>query len=73
MDRGDIVKLVREVKEKDKKIIEEKKRAISSDYMMAKLDITVIDNYTDTVKTLEKIEKELNELQDRILARNTNK
>lgn len=73
MNRGDIVKLVREVKEKDKKIIEEKKHTISSDYMMAKLDITVIDNYTDTVETLERIEKELNELQDRILARNTNK
>lgn len=66
----EIIKIIKEVKEKDEIKLKERKRNISSDYMLAKLDFTVIDNFTDSIETLRVIINELEELQERIIKRN---
>lgn len=53
-----------------KEIIEERKNNINSNYALAKLDFTVIENFEDSKETLEKILKELEDLQNRIIERN---
>lgn len=70
MEIKDLIKIIKEVKEKDEIKLEERKRNISSDYIMAKLDFTIIDNFADSVETLRVIINELEELQERIIKRN---
>lgn len=73
MEIRDLIKTTKNLIEKDKIKLEERKHNISSDYLLAKLDFVVIENYTDSVETLEKIYNDLEELQNRIIERNRRK
>ena len=53
--------------------LEVHKQCISNLYILAKLDILKIENINDEISTLEGILDDLNELQERIIRRNTEK
>lgn len=70
MECKEMIKIVENaIKEKELKI-KEKKQNINSNYTLAKLDFTVIDNMEDCLKTFNEVLKELNKLQNRIIERN---
>ena len=71
--RTDLRLKITKILKEDKEEIEKRKNNINSNYTLAKLDILAIDNYTDSVETLEKILVELNNLQERITERNVNR
>ena len=50
--------------------LNKRKHNIHKDYLMAKQDFTVIDNYTDCIYVYDKIVEELKNLQERIIKRN---
>lgn len=54
-------------KEKD---LKERKQNINKNYELAKLDFIVIENITDSISTLQSIEADLEDLQNRIRKRN---
>lgn len=60
-------KRIDELKEK----VKEKKNNINSNYTLAKLDFTTIDNMNDSIEVYEKIVVMLDNLQNRIVDRNT--
>ena len=60
-------KRIDELKEK----VKEKKNNINSNYTLAKLDFTTIDNMNDSIEVYEKIVVMLDNLQNRIIDRNT--
>lgn len=70
MEIRELIKIVKEEKEKDETKIKERKNNISSNYQLAKLDFTVIDNLMDSSATLSTICEELERLQQRIIKRN---
>jgi len=70
MERNEIIGILKKTIEKDEAIVKEKKSNINSNYTLAKLDFTIIENYEDSIKTYNIIIEELNKLQERIIKRN---
>lgn len=60
-------KRIEELKEK----VSEKKNNINSNYTLAKIDFTCIDNMNDCIEVYEKIVTMLDNLQERVVDRNT--
>ena len=70
MERNEIIGILKKTIEKDEAIVKEKKSNINSNYTLAKLDFTIIENCEDSIKTYNTIIEELNKLQERIIKRN---
>lgn len=70
METGEMIKILQDCKSKEKLKCEEIKHSINSDYFLAKLDFLVIENYEDSINTLDDCIDKLNSLQERIIERN---
>lgn len=66
----DMIIVVKQSIDDYEKAIKENKKNIHNDYVLALLDIRVIENKQDTLNTYNNILKELEQLQDRIIKRN---
>ena len=66
----DLIRTIDKMIEEKEEKIKDKKEHINSNYILAKIDFTTIDNMTDVVETLKKIKPQLDELQNRIIKRN---
>ena len=66
----EIIKELIQLKNKKADELNKRKNNINSNYELAKLDFTAIENYNDSVETLRIIIEELEELQKRIIKRN---
>lgn len=67
----DLIKLLEDYKKQDIEKLEKLKNNISSTYLLAKNDFRTIENYEDSIKTLDYVIDMLNILQQRIIERNT--
>lgn len=63
-------KIIKDEIEKKEKELKEIKQNINSNYELARLDFTVIENMKDSINTLQCINEELEDLQHRIRKRN---
>lgn len=70
METKEIIRVIKEQREKREVRLNEAKKNISSDYVLAQLDFVTIENYEDSIETLKKIELQLIDLQNRIIERN---
>ena len=68
--RDKLIDLIDTEMEKMELELNNRKNNINSNYTLAKLDFTVIDNYSDSLYVYGKIREQLVELQERIIARN---
>lgn len=66
----DLLKVVVDYKKYRNDELLKRENNISSSYVLAKLDFKVIENLKDGISTLQNIEKQLNDLQERIIKRN---
>ena len=69
--RDKLIDLIDTEIEKTELELNDKKNNINSNYTLAKLDFTVIDNYSDCLYVYGKIREQLVELQERIIERNS--
>ena len=69
--RDKLIDLIDTEIEKTELELNDKKNNISNNYTLAKLDFTVIDNYSDSLYVYGKIREQLVELQERIIERNS--
>lgn len=70
METMELIKIMKAEREKRNNDLYNRKHNINQHYFLAKLDFKVIDNYNDSIQTLDKIIKELEDLQERIIKRN---
>lgn len=63
-------KIIKEEIEKKEKELKERKQNINKNYELARLDFIVIENISDSINTLQCIDEELDDLQNRIRKRN---
>lgn len=70
MEVKDLISLLEDTKIEKIQKIKYKKHNISSNYILAKIDFTTIENMQDFVDTISNILVDLNKLQDRIIERN---
>ena len=69
---NDLILIIQGLIANKKEKLKERKNNISSDYILAKIDFTCIDNMEDVIATLEtRILPTLKTLQNRIIERNT--
>lgn len=67
---NDLLNVVEKYIKNDKEELAKRKNNISNNYILAKNDIKAIENFEDSKKVCENIEKQLNDLQQRIVNRN---
>ena len=67
----ELIKKVEEAIDDTSSRLEDKKNNINSDYVLAKLDFTYIDNMCDSISVYKHIKELLDDLQQRIINRNT--
>lgn len=70
MQVNELIKIIKDEKEKAGKELDERKNNISKKYELAKFDFVVIENINDKEDTLRCIIEDLEELQKRIVKRN---
>lgn len=63
-------KIIKDEIEKKEKELKERKQNINKNYELARLDFIVIENISDSINTLQCIDEELDDLQNRIRKRN---
>lgn len=71
MEIKEMITLIKQEKTLKEINLKNRKNNINSNYMLAKHDFRVIDNIEDSIETLTDIIDELEQLQDRIIERNS--
>lgn len=62
-------KIIKEEIEKKEKELKERKQNINKNYELARFDFIVIENISDIINTLQCIDEDLDDLQNRIRKR----
>lgn len=73
MPTYELIKLIKEEKDKNQKELNVRKNNINSKYELAKLDFIAIRNFSDKDDVLRGILEDLESLQQRIIERNNGK
>ena len=70
MEICELRKIIKDEMKKREKELQQRKTNINNNYELARLDFIVIENLTDNINTLQCIDEELDDLQNRIIKRN---